>query len=505
MHVKLPRDIADMNSGDEHRNSGSAVGSRAGLQPGKETAGKWTVLGIVAVGVFMATLDASIVNISLPKISSAFQVPLNGTVEWVIISYLIVIASSLLTLGRLTDMVGRKLLWVLGMSIFTASSALCGTASSILLLVVFRAIQGVGGAMIMAISPAMITSAFPSNERGRALGLNAVVVAAGTSAGPTIGGIITQAFSWRWIFYVNVPIGIIGIILTLRLLTEPMRLKSGDQRFDPVGAMLLSVGLTCLMLAMSFGQELGWHSGVIVGLFAAAVLLLAVFVINENHVAHPIVDLSLLSNRLFSAAIVSSFLSFLALFAVVFLMPFYLEELLSYPPRHAGLLLTAVPLTISLVAPMSGWLSDLFGSRILSSLGLAIGSVGLYFLSNLRPPLSAFDIVWPLVVTGFGQALFQSPNNNAIMGSVPRHRLGIASGFLATVRVLGQGFSVALAGAIFTSLGGAKAGALLIQHRTQPVGQLQDTFVHAFHVAMITCMIIATIGVFTSLLRGQAK
>ena len=230
-----------------------------------ETAGKWTVMGIMAFGLFMATLDASIVNISLPKISLSFHVPLSGMVEWVIIAYLVVIASLLLTLGRLVDMVGQKLLWLLGLSIFTITSALCGAAPTLLFLVILRALQAVGGALIMAISPAMISRAFPATERGRALGILALVVAAGTSAGPTVGGIITDAFSWRWIFFINVPIGIIGIIAAWRLLTEPMQLRWGRHQFDPIGAILLSVSVTCLMLGLSFGQEVGWGSSTLSG------------------------------------------------------------------------------------------------------------------------------------------------------------------------------------------------------------------------------------------------
>jgi EmrB/QacA subfamily drug resistance transporter len=479
-----------------------SVGQRAGGPAHGETAGKWTVLLIVNIGIFMATLDASIVNISLPKISLSFHVPLSGIVEWVIIAYLIVIASLLLILGRLSDIVGQKLLWVLGLSIFTLSSALCGAAPSLVHLVIFRALQGVGGAMIMALSPAMLTRAFPPTEWGRALGLLALVVAAGTSAGPTVGGIITEAFTWRWIFYLNVPIGIIGIVTTLRLLTEPMHLRWGRQQFDPIGAILLSVSLCCLMLGLSFGQEAGWRSFTIVGLFVAALVLLAGFIIHEKHVTQPIVDFSLFRNRLFTAAIVSSFLCFLSLFAVMFLMPFYLEELLALPVHLAGVLMTAVPLTIAVVAPLSGWLSDRFGSRLLSSAGLAIVCLGLWFLSQLTARVSLFDIAWPLVVTGFGQALFQPPNNNAIMSSVPPHRLGLASGFLSTVRVLGQSSSVAMTGAIFTSLGGAQAGAKLVQKGALSAGSLEDTFVHAFHFALLTCMIIASIGVFTSLMRG---
>ncbi|MGA9754369.1 MAG: DHA2 family efflux MFS transporter permease subunit [Desulfobaccales bacterium] len=488
---------------NEQKDSVSSIHKEAIAVPaGGETADKWTVMGIMAFGLFMATLDASIVNISLPKISLSFHIPLSGMVEWVIIAYLIVIASLLLTLGRLLDMVGQKLLWVLGLSIFTTSSALCGAAPSLLFLVIFRALQAVGGAMIMAISPVMITRAFPATQRGRALGMLGLVVAAGTSAGPTVGGLITHAFTWRWIFYINVPIGMIGIVAALRLLTEPLRPSWGQQRFDPIGAILLSGSVSGLMLGLSFGQEAGWRSFTIVGLFVAALVLLAAFIIHEKHVTQPIVDFSLFRNRLFSAAIVSSFLCFLSLFAVMFLMPFYLEELLALPVHLAGLLMTAVPLTIAVVAPLSGWLSDRFGSRLLSSLGLAIVCLGLWFLSRLTARVSLFDIVWPLVVTGFGQALFQPPNNNAILSSVPPQRLGIASGFLSTVRVLGQSSSVALSGAIFTSLGGAQAGAALSQKWGLPANPLETVFVHAFHITLLTCMIIASIGVFTSLMRG---
>ena len=471
----------------------------------QETSGKWIVLGIVAIGVFMATLDASIVNISLPRISLYFQAHLGGMVQWVIIAYLIVVASSLLTLGRLSDMIGRKALWVTGLALFTAGSALCGAAPSLLFLVIARAFQGIGGAMIMSVSPAMVTHAFPAGQRGRALGIIGATVAIGTSAGPTLGGIITQALSWRWIFYVNVPVGIIGITATIRHLSEPIRLRGAKKKFDPIGAALLSISMTLLMLAMSFGREAGWLSPAIIGLFAAAAVLIVAFVLFERRMEHPIVDLSIFRNRLLSAALVSSFLSFLSLFAVMFLMPFYLEDLLLLRPDHAGLVLTAVPLTISLVAPLSGWLSDRFGSRVLSSLGLAVASTGLFFLSRLTQQESFLDIIWPLILAGLGQALFQSPNNNAIMSSVPENRIGIASGFLATVRVLGQGFSVALAGAIFTSLGGARAGELLAQNAAQSSASLQNSFVYAFHAALLTCMVISSIGVFTSLARGRSR
>jgi EmrB/QacA subfamily drug resistance transporter len=468
---------------------------------------KWLVFGILAIGIFMATLDSSIVNISLPTIARFFGVPLNGAVEWVIIAYLVVTAAVLLTVGRLADMIGRKPIWAAGLIVFTASSAICGASVSLGMLIAARALQGLGGALIMAISPAMLTSAFPPNERGRALGMSALTVALGVSVGPTLGGIITENFSWRWIFYVNVPLGIIGIIATLRILQESG--SRGRGRFDPAGALLLAIGLASLTLGLSFGQEWGWNSPLLISTLVISALGFTALIFVERRVANPIIVGVLLRSRVFLSANLSLILSFLALFAVSFMLPFYLEELRGYSTLQAGLLLTPLPLTIAVIAPFSGVLADRIGTRWLASIGLAIACIGLVFVSQLNAQSSTFDIVWRLVFTGAGQALFQSPNNSALMGAAPREHQGSASGYLATGRVVGQSVSVALAGAIFTSLGGATAGALLISNQFHPtlsaahVSQLQQTFAGGFHTAFIVCACIAAIGVFTSLVRGK--
>lgn len=468
---------------------------------------KWAVLAILAIGIFMATLDSSIVNISLPTIATYFRVPLNGAVEWVIIAYLVVIAGVLLTIGRLADMVGRKILWVAGLIVFTLGSAICGASPTLLVLVISRAFQGLGGALIMSVSPAMLTSAFPPEERGRALGMNSVFVALGTSVGPTLGGVITANFSWRWIFYVNVPLGIIGVIASLLVLKERQNRARGH--FDPAGAFLLAVGLVALTLGLSFGQEWGWSSLGLILAMVITVIAIALLVVVELRVSDPIIDFSLLRNRVFVSANVSLIMSFLALFAVSFMLPFYLEELRGFSVIEAGLLLSPLPLTIAVIAPFSGALADKIGTRWLAACGLAIGCIGLVLISQLNAQSSVGDIIWRLVVTGVGQALFQSPNNSALMGSAPRSRQGVAAGFLATGRVMGQSISVALAGAIFTSMGGAVAGAILaqgIQHLPgAQVTTLQNTFTSAFHVAFIVCAAIAAVGVFTSLVRGKEE
>src|SRR5215467_6544822 len=456
-----------------------------------ERANKWTVLAIVAVGVFMATLDSSIVNISLPTIAHYFGVPLNGAVEWVTIAYLVVVAGTLLTIGRLADMIGRKPVWIAGLVILIAA----------------RAFQGLGGALLMSISPVMLTNAFPARERGRALGLNAVVVSLGVSTGPTLGGIITDHLTWRWIFFVNVPIGIIGVIASIRVLTE--RLHRGRGRFDPLGAVLLAAGLVALTLGLSFGQEWGWSSPLLIATLVCGGIALVALVVVERRVPDPIIDLELLHNRVFLSANTSLVLSFLSLFAVSFMLPFYLGELRGFPTAEAGLLLTPLPLTIAPLAPFSGALADRIGTRWLAAGGLALACLGLLLISQLDAHSSVWDIVWRLIVIGVGQAMFQSPNNSALLGAAPRSRQGSASGFLATGRVVGQSLSVALAGAIFVTLGGAAAGSILASRGNShalsaaQVNLLQQTFAHAFHITFIICASIALVGVFTSLVRGK--
>src|SRR5258708_2183704 len=469
-------------------------------------ASKWAVLSLVAVGVFMATLDSSIVNISLPAIARAFGVPLSGATEWVIIAYLVVVAGALLTIGRLADMLGRKPIWAAGLALFTLGSAFCGGAPSLGLLITARALQGFGGAFILAISPAMLTSAFASHERGRALGLNAVVVALGVSTGPTLGGLLTTSLSWRWIFLVNVPLGIIGFIATLLVLDSPARRER--VHFDLLGALLLAIGLIAITLGLSFGQEWGWSSPRLIGVLMGGVVALVALYLVEKRVAHPMLILSLLRNRVFLSANLSLCLSFLALFAVSFLLPFYFEELRHFPVIEAGLLLTPLPLTIAVFAPLSGALSDPIRTPWLAASGLTLACIGLVLISQLNAQSTLFAIVWRLVVIGLGQALFQSPNNSALMGAAPKDQQGSASGFLATGRVVGQSVSVALAGDLLTSLGGALAGSMLVALPHVPVAQLsrlQQTFVSSFHATFLACAAIAALGIATSLVRGKER
>ncbi len=448
----------------------------------RDTPSKWSVLAIVAVGVFMCTLDSSIVNVSLPAIAHHFGVPVAAEAEWVIIAYLVVIASTLLTVGRLADRIGRRPIWLAGLVAFTTGSTLCGAAPALGLLVAARVLQGIGASLLMAVSPAMLVGAFPPTERGRALGLNATVVALGITAGPALGGAITAQASWRWIFYVNVPIGIAGVIATLVVL--PSDRKRERARFDITGAIALGSTLAALTTALSIGNEIGWSSPVVFALAAVTLVGGLLFVLQERRHEAPLLDHALFRNRLFAWATASLVLSFLASFAIAFLLPIYLEQWRHFGLMRTGLTLTAFPAGVALVAPIAGHAADRIGTRWLAAAGMTILCVGLLLLAALDDRSSLAAIVGAQVIAAIGMATFQSPNNSAIMGAARRERQGVAAGMLATGRTMGQSLSVAVAGAVFGSLGG---------------------FPRGYRSALWTCAAIAACAIVTSLLRGKER
>ncbi|HEX7736777.1 MAG TPA: MFS transporter [Ktedonobacteraceae bacterium] len=468
---------------------------------------RWVVLALAASSSFITTLDGSIVNIGLPAISETFHVGVSGAIEWVIIGYLVIIAAVLLTFGRLADMLGRRPIFLSGLAIFVLGSALCGMAPSLWLLIVARLFQGLGGALIFSVNVAMITSAFYNRERGLALGLNAVVVSLGVALGPTIGGIITQYLSWRWIFYVNVPICLLVFFIGYIVYRERRPGAGENGRFDPPGAALLAIGFAALTLGLSFGSEWGWSSPGTLGAFGVGLVMLVSAVAVEKRIEHPILDLHLVTNRTFAMANITFMLCMMALFAPGFILPFYFEQLRGFSTVHTGLMMTPLPLALALAAPLSGSLADRVGSRLLSPIGLAVACLGLVLLSQLNAQSSTWDVVWRLALTGFGQGIFQSPNTRAMMGAAPRDAQGEASGLLATGRVIGQSTSVALTGTVFTALGAAAAGTLLTAPGARNLAPehllaLQSTFVSGFHASLLVCALFAALGIFTAMARG---
>ena len=485
--------------------------SEAGLSAQRwasESPHGWAILGVVALGTFMTALDASIVNIGLPSIARTFRTPVGGAAEWVIIAYLVAIAATLLPFGHLSDRVGRRPVWLAGLATFTVGSILCGAAPSLALLVLARAFQGLGGALIFAPGLAIIADAFPPAGRGWALGVNAVVFAMGTSLGPTLGGLITEHLSWRWIFYLNVPLGALALVASQAVL--PRSGLRQREPFDVPGAVLLAVGFALLTVVLSFSPEWGWASARLLACLAVGTVALVGAALVERRAPRPIIDFALFRERVLVSSLGSLTLATLALFAVSFMLPFYFEELRGFSVEKSGLLLTPLPLTIAVVAPVSGSLADRIGSRWLAAAGLAVACLGLLCLARLDAGSTLGEVIGCLVLTGVGQGMFQTPNARALMNAVPPGEEGEASGLLATGRVVGQSLSVALAGAIFAGLGGASAGRALAATPAgavapEDISALQQAFLTGFKGALMVCAVVAAAGLLATLIRGEER
>jgi len=410
---------------------------------------KWFVLVAIGTGTFMSALDGSVVNIILPVVRQAFGSSV-ATIEWVVTIYLLVVSSLLLTFGRLGDLVGHKSVYISGFTIFIASSTLCGLAPSAEILVLFRGIQAIGAAMIYSNSPAILTSNFPSAQRGKALGLAATMTYLGLTVGPTLGGWLAEQFSWRYVFYINVPVGLIALVLSIAFIPRDVSIEK-EKKFDIAGAVTFMAGLATLMLGLNKGAEWGWTSWSFLGLILMSVVLIVIFVRTERRSKAPMLDLGLFSNPLFTASTANALLNYVCVYSIVFLIPFYLIQGRELEPSLSGLLLTCQPIVMAVVAPISGTLSDRIGSRTPGMIGMAILAAGLFLLSQSGSQSPLWMIMLGLSISGLGTGLFISPNNSALMGSAPAHRQGIASGILASSRNVGMVLGIGLAGAILTS------------------------------------------------------
>lgn len=446
----------------------------------------------------MSTLDGSIVNIALPTIMADFSVPLS-TVEWVSMIYLLTISSLLLSFGRLSDLKGRRWVYSRGLYIFSAGSLLCALSQSSGWLISARAFQGVGAAMIMACTPALVVDTFPASQRGKALGMMGTVVAAGLTTGPPLGGLIINLLSWRFIFFINVPIGILTAFFITRLLRGSHADSTTDESFDWLGSVLLTLSLSCFLITLTHGYHWGYFSFRATSLLALSILAIAGFIKTQIKVPHPVVEPSLFKIRLFTLPILSGIALFVALFTVVFLMPFYLTHPCGYSVDKVGLFMVVPFIFLFFVAPLSGSLYDRIGSRILCTAGMSILAGALFSMASLRCGETAFPIVWRLALVGIGTAVFLPPNSSAAMTAVPAKRRGIAAATVAAARNLGMVMGVALAGATFnTFFYTFSKGLNLKAYRPE----LSGVFISSFRYAVGAGGVVAVIGAILAFFRG---
>ncbi len=460
------------------------------------TTGKWAILFTVAFGTFMATLDSSIVNIALPTIRRSLVA--GDNVEWIVLSYLIVTTSTLLIMGRLSDMYGRKNIYITGFSVFVLGSLLCALSWDIWSLVSFRVVQGLGASMMFAIGPAIISDAFQPHERGKALGLMGTVVAAGSSTGPVAGGLLLEHFGWTSIFYVNIPIGLIAIWRALYIL--PGNFIKRKQQFDIKGAALFFMGVTSLLIGVDLGAEAvyPWDGPIVLSLVTTGIILLISFVFWEKRATAPMLRLSLFSIRPLTAALITAGLGFIANGANIFVIPFYLQMILNMDPQNAGLVMLAGPLTLALAAPLGGYLSDKINTRWIASFGLTITATGYFCLSMLQSDWTSSDVIWRLSLVSLGFGLFQSPNSSSALNATPATERGVASSLVAFTRNLGLVFGIALGAAVWYTFRNSYANENGLGHLDIPAQ------VVGMQMAYRVTSSLVLLAAFISVMRGKS-
>ncbi|MBU3102071.1 MULTISPECIES: MFS transporter [Clostridium] len=463
---------------------------------------KWTALSCTTLGALFSVLSGSTLLIALPSIMKDLHTSMS-IVTWTIMGYMLVMTILVPSIGRMADMVGRKKLYVSGFAVFTLTSILCSISQTGLQLLVFRMIQAVGGALMVANSTAIVADAFPKRELGKALGINSMIICVASVAGPILGGFLIS-IGWRSIFYINIPIGIIGTLWAAFKLKET-KVTFEKQKFDINGTVAFSAGMLALLTALTLGGFSGWFNIYVLTLFLVAIILLTLFVKIENTVEAPMLDLRLLKTRVLAFAFAANFLNGVARGAVTFLLIFYLQGVKGVDPMLAGILLSPFAIAMMIVSPFSGWLSDKYGVRILSSVGLLISAVGLAGLMVIKPDTPIVELVIWMSIMGFGSGMFFAPNTSAIMGGVPADKRGIAAGLRTMLTNAGMVLSIAICMAIISSSISPDAmQALFVGSQVGGQGIATGQFITGLRTAFTLCFVFSLLAAFMSYLRGPS-
>ncbi len=412
---------------------------------------KYWVFGALAIGTFASVVDHGSANVALPTIARHFQTDL-PTIQWVVITYALTISALLLPMGRLADLIGRKKIYIVGTLVMALGAALSGLSPSLETLFPSRMLQGVGAAMTQGTGMAIVTAAFPANEKGRAIGLIMTMVGVGAVAGPAIGGVVVDTFGWRAVFFLTIPVEIIGVAATLFVLRGwPEVRESGHARFDWLGATLSAGILVALLLAMTTGNKTGWLSPPILSAFAGAAAMLVTFIWWELRSSAPMLDLRLFQGKTFSLGVSAAFLTFLGSTSVLFLVPFYVQNVLGYSATAAGFIIVPGAMCMAVLGAVSGVLSDRFGWRPFTVGGLAFSATGLLILSRVTEASSLWMVVPALMLMTSGMGIFYSPNASSMINSVSPAKYGVVSGFMNLVRNAASVSSIAVATIIVTT------------------------------------------------------
>jgi EmrB/QacA subfamily drug resistance transporter len=410
---------------------------------------KWWTLAAVSVGLFMIMLDNTVVNVALPSMRRSLHMSLSE-LEWVVAGYALTFAAFMLTGGKLADYIGRRLIFMVGLTVFTGASLACGLAPNGGFLIGARVVQGLGGALMNPATLSIITATFPPRERGKAIGIWAGVSGMALAIGPLVGGLLTQHVNWNWIFFINVPVGIVGL-LAIPLFIDESRDTSQEQRLDLPGLITSAVGLFSLTYAFIEANNYGWTSGRILGAFAVAAIMLVAFVLLERHQRAPMLELALFKNRTFSGANASMLFVGLAMFGTFFYVSLYMQNVLGYSPVQTGASFLPMTLLIILIAPRAGALTDKIGSRWLVGVGMTLLAVMLFYYSRLGANESFWAILPGLLIGGIGMGATMTPVTAAAMSAVAVDKAGVGSAVLNSSRQVGGSLGIAVMGAIVAS------------------------------------------------------
>jgi EmrB/QacA subfamily drug resistance transporter len=410
---------------------------------------KWWTLGAVSFGLFMIMLDNTIVNVALPSIQRELHIGISE-LEWVVNGYALTFAVLMLTGGKLADLFGRRFIFIVGLVIFTGASLACGLAPNANFLIGARVVQGVGSALMNPATLSIITATFPPRQRGMAIGIWAGVSALALAIGPLVGGVITQHISWSWIFFINVPVGILAIVVA-RFVIKESRDTSAEQRLDLPGLLTSAIGLFALIYALIEANTYGWTSARILGFFALAVIGLVAFVVLELRQRVPMLDLSLFRNPIFAGANAIMLLVALAMFGVFFYVSLYVQNVLGYSPTQAGATFLPMTLCIVFLAPIAGRFTDRYGPRWLIAAGMTLVAGSLVIFAQLDLNSTFWNIFPGLLIGGAGMAMAMAPTTATAMHAVPVDKAGVGSAVLNSMRQVGGSLGIALMGAIVAS------------------------------------------------------
>lgn len=461
--------------------------------------GKWSILVSVAGGTFLATVDASIVSVALPEMLRGLGTSLER-LEWVITAYLVTVTGLVLTAGRIGDWFGRKKVYLLGIALFAGASAACALSPDVIVLIAARVLQGAGAAAVIATGPALVTEAFAPHERGKALGFVGTAVAAGLMTGSPLGGFLVGAYGWPWVFWASVPVGLAALAWSAYHLPGD-RLPARPARFDFLGALLIMGTLSAVLLTATFGRTYGWAALETVGLGFAGLVGALWLIRVEQEIPEPVLDLTLLRNPRFSGAALAGMLAFVMTFGGTLLLPFYFTYVRGYGADVTGLFLMIVPTSMLVLSPLAGALSDRIGTRGLCVAGLGLMAAGLLVFAEAGTATAGWDLALRLGLLGVGLAIFQAPNNSALMGSVPPQRLGTAGGVLAMTRNAGMVFGIALAGTLFNGRFGSETGHGLQEFAAADAAEFMSALRLAFQVAAA----LGAPAILASLLRQPGR